>query len=664
MGVSGLTSKKTMAPYKRLFVLILLLVTVGIISCSEDDEPTASGRLVAKAGDDRSVVVNTAILLDGSASFSEDKKPFSFLWAIKSKPAGSLATLISATSQKATFTPDVAGVYMIELQVRQDGKTSADQVLVTARSKEPNEPETIILNHNITTPTVLEDVFSDEGSPDYIVTTNIDVHSDLTISPGVVIAFADHTTMRIVDGKFTVVGTADKKISFKGYGNTSAYWRGLVIQSNHEENTLEHVSITGGGSMALNGSQVVASLYLDGAPGSGAALRITNTTIAQSGGFGLFVSGMASLTGFSNNTFEYNGYSAAYIPARLLHLADGTTTFTGNGFNGIETYGEINTQTETRLKKLTNASYFVSNHFYIRSGVVIDPGTSFRISPQATIEVTDAGYLNAAGHAGEKITFNSNEENQYWNGLLFATDSENNRLDYVEISNAGLTNIGTANHLANIVIGAGAKASILNSTIRNGLGYGIVAVNKDQLNEDIITANEFHNLAKGIIYPKAILYPDMPSLKGQWFDQWSFQKNRTLVSVDFYNRESATWFEGAGTPWTMTSDKGLGIVINDDNSFVWVAAEATPWTGCENYNAEFMKGSVLWTDEMITFNQTYWRSKFVNACEPSQSADLEIETGEISLRYEINKLYDMVTGESYWQLKFYNPDNSTFAYYR
>ena len=654
-----------MAYYKNLIALILLLAGFTLTSCNEDDEPVSpAGRLVATAGEDRTVVVNSEILLDGSLSFSEDNKPFTFHWTIKSKPSGSLATLVSATDKKATFTPDVAGAYIIELQLRQDGRTAADQIAVTATSGQANEPETVILNKDISTPTILEDIFSDEGSPDYIVTTNINVNSDLTIRPGVVIYFADHTTMNIATGKLSAIGTEDKKILFRGYGNTPAYWRGLVIQSNNEENTLEHVTITGGGSMALNGSQVVASLYLEGTPTSGAALRISNTTIVQSGGFGLFVSGMSSLTGFANNTFQQNGYAAAYIPARLLHLADASTSFTGNGFNGIETYGDIETPAETRLKKLTNASYLISNHLYIRSGVAIDPGTSFKISQHATIEVTGAGYLNATGLAEEKITFSSRGDNQYWNGLLFNTGSENNKLRYVEISNAGLENIGGASHQSNVVIGPGAKASIVHSTIKNGLGYGIVAISKDQLNEDIIPANEFFNLAKGIIYPKAIQYPDMPSLKGEWFDQWTFQNNRTSVSANFYDQESATWFEGAESPWTMTSDKGLGIVINDDNSFVWAAAEATPWTGCENFNAEFMKGSVVWDEETITFNQAYWRSKFVNVCDPSQNADLEVETGEIALRYEINKMYNMLTGEAFWQLKFFNPDNSTFSYYR
>ena len=77
--------------YKNTFALFLFLISVAFVSCNEDDEPASQGRLVAVAGDDRIVSVNNEVLLDGSSSFSEDNKPFTFKWIVKSKPAESVA---------------------------------------------------------------------------------------------------------------------------------------------------------------------------------------------------------------------------------------------------------------------------------------------------------------------------------------------------------------------------------------------------------------------------------------------------------------------------------------------------------------------------------------------------------------------------------------------
>ena len=50
--------------------------------------------------------------------------------------------------------------------------------------------------------------------------------------------------------------------------------------------------------------------------------------------------------------------------------------------------------------------------------------------------------------------------------------------------------------------------------------------------------------------------------------------------------------------------------------------------------------------------------------DATQNVDITVTPQEIELPYEINRLYDLITGEGYWELKFKNPDGSTFSYYR
>ena len=89
---------------------------------------------VASAGAAESVVVNAVVTLDGSRSSDVNGDALSYIWTLTDKPAGSTVALANATSAKATFTADVAGVYTATLVVN-DGKpsgSSSSTVSITA----------------------------------------------------------------------------------------------------------------------------------------------------------------------------------------------------------------------------------------------------------------------------------------------------------------------------------------------------------------------------------------------------------------------------------------------------------------------------------------------------------------------------------------------------
>ncbi len=87
---------------------------------------------VANAGPDRTVLVGTAVPLDGSASTDEDGDPLGYRWTLISMPEGSAAALSDAAIVNPTFVADLAGVYVVELVVN-DGECDgvADTVTVT-----------------------------------------------------------------------------------------------------------------------------------------------------------------------------------------------------------------------------------------------------------------------------------------------------------------------------------------------------------------------------------------------------------------------------------------------------------------------------------------------------------------------------------------------------
>ncbi|MES2960372.1 MAG: PKD domain-containing protein [Pseudomonadota bacterium] len=88
---------------------------------------------VANAGDDASTVVGTTVNLSGTlSSDANGSDALTYAWKIVSRPAGSAAAPVNPSNPTATLTPDVAGLYVIELVVSDGMLSSApDSVVVT-----------------------------------------------------------------------------------------------------------------------------------------------------------------------------------------------------------------------------------------------------------------------------------------------------------------------------------------------------------------------------------------------------------------------------------------------------------------------------------------------------------------------------------------------------
>ena len=97
-------------------------VAVSVIAASGNLAP------VADAGVPQNVTVGTKVTLDGTASSDPNNDFITYKWLLTTKPANSNASLSNLTVAKPTFTADVAGVYVVALQVN-DGKL--DSLVVT-----------------------------------------------------------------------------------------------------------------------------------------------------------------------------------------------------------------------------------------------------------------------------------------------------------------------------------------------------------------------------------------------------------------------------------------------------------------------------------------------------------------------------------------------------
>jgi len=88
---------------------------------------------IANAGEDKSVNVETTVVLDASLSADDDNDTLTYRWSMIATPTDSTATLSDTTMQKPYFIPDKIGVYKINLVVN-DGTidSASDEVIINA----------------------------------------------------------------------------------------------------------------------------------------------------------------------------------------------------------------------------------------------------------------------------------------------------------------------------------------------------------------------------------------------------------------------------------------------------------------------------------------------------------------------------------------------------
>jgi hypothetical protein len=92
---------------------------------------------IANAGANQTVTVGSIVTLNGSSSSDPYGQPLTYQWSIQSKPTGSTAALTSPTTVQTSFTPDVAGNYMVSLVVRDSSGLSSTPSSVTVTANTP-----------------------------------------------------------------------------------------------------------------------------------------------------------------------------------------------------------------------------------------------------------------------------------------------------------------------------------------------------------------------------------------------------------------------------------------------------------------------------------------------------------------------------------------------
>jgi len=127
-GLSSATAvRPTFVADKAGTYLVQLIVNDGTVNsvASTMTVSTVNTPPVASAGMNRTVSAGSSVVLNGSGSTDPDGNTLTYRWALIARPAGSTATLSSATAVQPVFTADVAGTYIAQLMVNDANVNSA-----------------------------------------------------------------------------------------------------------------------------------------------------------------------------------------------------------------------------------------------------------------------------------------------------------------------------------------------------------------------------------------------------------------------------------------------------------------------------------------------------------------------------------------------------------
>ena len=324
---------------------------------------------------------------------------------------------------------------------------------------------------------------------DYLVDGQISVAAALIVQPSVVVRFTAHSWLDVKPtGSLHAAGGSSTPIIFTSTAS-KGYWGSLIFESNDPANELTYAQVSYGGDTTLGMIGEVSVV-------TGGKLKLTHSSIGQSGSFGLYAMDGTHLDGFSTNVFSANTKAPVTVPIAGPGQLDTASDYSGGSAPNGEAWVAV-TATATFTTTIDNQTWRALNVPYLLSagvsGSQMQYGGALTISPGATLEfeadsgllIMETGSLSAVGTALAPIVFTGRIQSAgYWKGLGFRSNA-GNTLDHTVVSYGGSSTFccgygggGLSGHGANLVVGdtggLNSAFTLTNSTVLHAgpTGYG------------------------------------------------------------------------------------------------------------------------------------------------------------------------------------------------
>jgi len=478
---------------KHLFIGLMILSGLYLNSCSneEDPQPEVTDPPTIDAGEDIIGITSNTSSISITAS-DPNGDALTINWSITTSPDGSSPLLNVLNDFNAEFTTDIAGLYEITVEADDmTGGTATDMVTLYIGG---------LLPTSISSNTNYPDLFQDPDIPDYYALSDLQATAGVTLEPGVVIENGSDVRLWFNGSSafLSAQGTTANPIIFRGQQQVPGFWRAIAISSNNAQNVLDNVQIMHTGSSDRFVGRKTGIYLQSNVP---ARISITNTSISQSDGYGLYSDGnSAIISAFAANNFSNNNGAPLRIGAENLYVLDKNSTYENNTIQAIEVASAGNTNARFDNSG-TIPAQAIPYHFLssaeLRAQVTFEAGTTCLFDAGKRLWVTSQGSIIANGTATERIILDGlTDAPGAWLGIELQSSTPANLINEARISNGG--NIGGRG--ANIYMfgsGTGSQLTITNSTISNSQTYGIrTAPGSIVLNQ---SGNTFSNNASGDI---------------------------------------------------------------------------------------------------------------------------------------------------------------------
>lgn len=318
---------------------------------------------------------------------------------------------------------------------------------------------------------------------DYLITCNMPVEADITIMPGVTIAFATDAGIVIREtGSFKAEGTATQPITFTGEDAMNGSWRGVIAYSNDPKNVFDHCVVEYAGGIAHNSNNDRGAFVLY----AGGLLKITNSIIRHSGSHGLNANYDGASLELGGNTITQNSGAPLYMTYTYLDVPTSTDTYVGNGIERILLKAKGSRIKQSKTWPKVDVDYEVTEAAAVGVGenavLTIEPGTTIYFDAGCELAIIDQAALVAEGTATQPINFKGVAGVPgSWKGLRFRhTVNALNSLKYVTVDNAG-----SAGAVGAVYMWADPKLTVANSTISNSGSCAFVTGGVNPLNPNL-----------------------------------------------------------------------------------------------------------------------------------------------------------------------------------
>lgn len=326
----------------------------------------------------------------------------------------------------------------------------------------------------------------------WLVETHLMVYNaaTLTLAPGAELRFAAGANLEVdPDSALVAAGTADRPILLTGQAAQRGYWGGVIFHnSDSAANELTHVTVEYAGSYEMldaGARPFRAAVALDSS-GFPVRVRISNTTIRQCSGYGLFVAATTSTLGdFAGNVITENAAGAVRVYAAAAHLLSDASSYAGNDLDRVFVDAAYEFGDTDRSWAALDAPYEVDGVFILYVHLTLAAGTQLYFTAGSGMRfINENAGLTAVGTADRPILFSGTDAAPgHWNGLYFANTDDalapRSRLEHVTIEFGGAYTFQDSNAedvRGNLLLdSSGWSVGVLlgNVTLADATGWGL-----------------------------------------------------------------------------------------------------------------------------------------------------------------------------------------------